>query len=292
MSKRALAPSELKLKKLAVLAKAYTDAVAAAGELKIYTKGTANAGYAKTYIISTAANATAAASDAKRMEIDIPKDFLVKSGKLLTVENGTGTMDGKLAVTKENGVAVTPYEAPSTIGTVGQWMDFVVNTAADGDGQAETDTHISINLDTFIDIYTGGNGIDITNKVVSIDLTADGGLELTGTDGAKKLGIKVYASGGLQTDSNGLSLKLKSAGGLESDANGAGIKLDSTVTGHNELKLSSNGLKFDQELVTDDEMMTWFGYNPANKTTADTPEKAIADAFGASGFGDSITDEA
>ena len=43
--------------------------------------------------------------------------------------------------------------------------------------------------------------------------------------------------------------------------------------------------------MTDAEILSWYGYNPSNMTTANTSEKALADIFGASGFSDSLTNQ-
>ena len=277
MSKKTLAPSELKLKKVAKLAKKYTDLVVNGAELKKYEKAEANSGYLKTIILSSAANATAAAADPKRIEIDIPKDFLVKSGsKLLTVEDGTGTLDGKLAVVKENGTAVTPYEAPATITSAGLWIDLIINTKSDGSGSAETDTHVSIPVNELIDTYTGGNGVDITNRVVSLDLDANGGLQLTGsTDGSKQLAIKIDS-----TNANGLA--------MTSD----GLKLNTATSSAAGAMSAADKVNVDQALLTDAEMASWFGYDITGTPTAGSDDEAVKNMLEASGIDDSITDEA
>ena len=43
--------------------------------------------------------------------------------------------------------------------------------------------------------------------------------------------------------------------------------------------------------MTSGEIISWFGYDPANMTVADTSEKELADAFAAATFADSLTDE-
>lgn len=84
--------------------------------------------------------------------IDIPKDFLVKSGSVRTIGAGEATQD------MPEGTKV---------------LDFVVNTF-EGDGQ---DTHILIPVTDLVDVYTGGNGIDVSNaNVISavVDSAANG----------------------------------------------------------------------------------------------------------------------
>lgn len=278
MSKKTLATSELKLKKVAKLAKKYTDFAVAGAELKKYEKASANEGYLKTIILSTAANAAAAAADAKRIEIDIPKDFLVKSGsKLLAVEAGTGANEGKLMIVKENGTAVaTPYEAPATINAAGLWIDLIINTKSDGSGSAESDTHVSIPVNELIDTYTGGNGVDITNRVVSLDLDPAGGLQFTGAiDGSKQLAIKIDSP-----NANGLALTSE------------GLKLNTATSSAAGAMSAADKVNVDQALLTDAEMASWFGYDITGTPTAGSDDEAVKNMLEASGIDDSITDEA
>lgn len=99
-------------------------------------KATANTGYAASYTIK--ANGTALSPD-----IDIPKDFLVKSA---TMEICT-TADVPIA-------GLTPGDP---------YLDFVINTV----DSSETAQHIYINVKGLVDVYTAGNGIDITGNVVT-----------------------------------------------------------------------------------------------------------------------------
>lgn len=77
--------------------------------------------------------------------INIPKDFLVKSGELKEVEEA-----GK------------PYAA-AEVGD--KYIDFVVNTK----DASETDEHIYIPVSDLVDVYTMGEGISIVDGVVSIN---------------------------------------------------------------------------------------------------------------------------
>lgn len=220
MSKKKLSALELKLKKLGVLAKSYTDAVAAAGSVNLIEKATANTGYLKTYIlakgVSTEANVT---NDNKIGEIDIPKDFLVKSGKLLSVVAGTGDNTGKWMVTAENDTAVTAYEAPTGVTAAGQWIDLVINSQ----GADATDSHVCINATQLVDIYTAGNGLSLSQGAFSVAL---------GTN-----------TNGLSVSANGLELAVatSSTAGAMSAADKA--KLDNLYA-----------------LLTDAELGSWFGY--------------------------------
>lgn len=146
-------------------------------------------------------------------KINIPKDFLVKS---VTLETCT--------------VADVPVEGyvPGD-----KYIDFVINTK-EGDGQA---THLYLLVNDLVDVYTGGNGIDITSGVVSV--VATDGIEV----GASGVGIKIDATNanGLAVTSAGLKIGVASAsstGALTSadwttfngkqDALAAGTGIDAT----------------------------------------------------------------
>ena len=107
----------------------------------VVKKATANNGYAASYQIT--ANGTALAT-----EIDIPKDFLVKSASMAICE----TADTPIA-------GLTPGDP---------YLDFVVNTV----DASETDQHIYINVANLVDVYLAGNGIDITGTTVSVKIDA------------------------------------------------------------------------------------------------------------------------
>jgi len=276
MAKKKLAASELKLKKVAKLAKTYTDLKVSAAGLKKYEKGTPNTGYLKTIILSTATTQQAAEADANRIEIDIPKDFLVKSGsKLLKVIAGTGTDEGKWMVVEENGAAVAePYEAPSTITSAGLWIDLIINTK--GSTEAESDSHVSIPVNELIDTYTGGNGVTITNRVVTLDLDSAGGLQFTGaTDGSKQLAIKIDS-----TNANGLA--------LTSD----GLKLNTATSSSAGAMSATDKINVDQALLTNAELASWFGWDITGTPSEGSEAAAVKAMLEASGIDDSITDEA
>ena len=125
--------------------------VPAAAEYEIVQKPEADAGYAATYYLAKDGVQVGAA-------MNIPKDYLVKSAELKTVET-----------------ADVPYEG-AAVGD--KYIDFVVNTK----DSSETETHIYLAVNDLIDVYVGGDGIDITSGVVSvkIDASAANGLVATG----------------------------------------------------------------------------------------------------------------
>ena len=287
MGKLTLKAIGVLLKKIAYIAKKYTDFQVSANSVHLYEKATANTGYLKTYILSTALSLAGVAAGNTIGEIDIPKDLLVKSGKLLTVEAGEagGTWDGKFVVVAENGTALESanyYEAPDTISAAGSWIDLVINTVA-GD---ETASHVSFNVSKLIDIYTAGNGIDLANGAFSIKLN-------------------VTASG-LQVDANGLAIKINSsnANGLSITADGLELALahaadpansvaaqNGAITGAFKGQLDTHLDDYDATLLTDAELASWFGYDitgtPASGSEAETIKNGLTNLST-----DSITDEA
>ena len=120
---------------------------------KIAEQSVAETGYLKTYTLQANTGAGGAYEDVTgAAKINIPKDFLVKS---VTLETCT--------------VADVPV-AGYKVGD--KYIDFVINTI-DND---ETGTHIYLLVSDLIDVYTAGNGIDITNSEISVVAKTDGGL--------------------------------------------------------------------------------------------------------------------
>lgn len=158
MAKKKLSALELKLKKLGLLAKSYTDAKAAAEKVYLIEKATANTGYLKTYILAAGASTeSAVTNDNKIGEIDIPKDFLVKSGEVKSVATA---------------------DSPYTGAVVGdKYIDLTINTV----GADETAQHLYIPVKDLVDIYTGSNAITVGNdNSISLKLgTTTSGLSIT-----------------------------------------------------------------------------------------------------------------
>ncbi len=232
MAQKKLSEIELKLKKLGLLSKEYTDVVAAAGKVNLIEKATPNTGFLKTYILASGVSAEADVTNQNKIgEIDIPKDFLVKSGTVATVETA---------------------DEPYTGAAVGdKYLDFTVNTVGD-DASAQ---HIYIPVKDLVDIYTGSDAIDVSNSnVISLILNATAsGLEIT----ANGLAIKIDSSNanGLAITASGLKLALatQTAAGAMSAADKT--KLDKALTSD------------DIALLTNNEMGSWFGFD-ATKTAS------------------------
>ena len=105
--------------------------------------------------------------------INIPKDYLVKSAEIKT-STGEGDLSGFAEGVK--------------------YIDFTVNTYTDP--QTPTESHIYLNVQDLVDVYTPGDGIDISED--------------------NKISVKVVTANGLSVGANGVAMGLASA-----DANGA-----------------------------------------------------------------------
>lgn len=285
MTKKKLSKVAVAMKKEAVMGKFYTDLQVNGAKLKKYVKGTPNTGYLQTIILSSATTQQAAESDANRIEIDIPKDLLLKSSKLLTVEAGTGADEGKWMVTKENNVAVTAYEAPAAVTGAGQWIDLVVNTVA-GD---ETAQHICVDLTSFIDVYTNGDGIALNNKVFSIKLQLNGSnANISGlafdANGALYINIDSSNANGLSITTDGLKLALASA-----STNGVGGS-NGAMSAQDKENLDKVVTDTDTTLVSNAEIASWYGIDITGTPESGTVAAQVKAALEAVSD-DSITDE-
>ena len=127
---------------------------------------TAESGYFASYVVKQN-NAQVGAT------INIPKDFLVKSGSVRAATAEDVTNDSTLTVGEK-------------------LLDFVVNTI-EGDGTA---SHIIIPVSDLVDVYTGGDGIAVSNaNVISavLDTTGDdtgsGKFLTVGANGIKLDGV-------------------------------------------------------------------------------------------------------
>jgi hypothetical protein len=174
--------------------------------IAVEKKATANTGYAASYTIK--ANGTALSPD-----IDIPKDFLVKSATLETVTT-----------------ADTPYSG-AQVGD--KYIDFVIN-AKDA---SETAEHIYLPVNDLVDVYTAGNGLTESNNEFSvvIDSTNANGLSV-GANGVALAAVTASTSGEGGTNGAMLATDKEKLNGISTEANkvtvateGAGtIEIDGT----------------------------------------------------------------
>lgn len=286
MTKKKLSKTALAIKKQGVMSKKYTDLMVNANKLNKYEKAEANEGYLKTLVLSAKKTLAEAIVDPNRIEIDIPKDFLVKKNgsKLLTVVAGEGANEGKLMVVKENSVAVAePYEAPATIAAAGQWIDLIINTV---DG-SETDDHLSINVNELVDVYTQGNGISIDNHVISIKLRKSGNDANSGLafDNEGNLYIQLGANtNGLSIGADGLNLALAQA-----STNGVGGQ-NGAMSAQDKEHLDNLVVDTDVTLISDAEIASWYDFDITGTPEAGSDAEAVKNALAAVSD-DSITDE-
>lgn len=125
-------------------------------EYSVAKQATAEAGFLSTYYLT---------KDGAQVgeKINIPKDFLVNSADIKTVET-----------------ADTPYEG-AQVGDL--YIDFVINSKSADD----TASHVYLPVNELVDAYTGGNGIEVSaQNLISakIDTANANGLGVT-ADGFK-----------------------------------------------------------------------------------------------------------
>lgn len=113
--------------------KSYIDAKAAEDVVTVTVKSTANAGYLKTYEIRQ--------NNTVKGEIDIPKDYLVKSATSGTVTAADKASGGK-------------FENDPSYQVGDPYLDFVINTKDTTSGSG-IESHVYINMKNIADVYTG-----------------------------------------------------------------------------------------------------------------------------------------
>ena len=164
-------------------------------EYNIVKLGTATDGYLATYQLQKDGAAAG-------VNIDIPKDYLVKSASIKT-STGNGDPSGFPAGTK--------------------YIDFVINTH-DTIAGTGTESHIYLNVQDLVDAYTAGNGINISdNNEVSAKVVAANGLSVDAN------GIKMSLASG---DAAGAmsSADFTKLGGIDTGATANTITLNGTAT--------------------------------------------------------------
>ena len=81
---------------------------------------------------------------------------------------------------------------------------------------------VYVDVTSLVDVYVQGNGITISDHIVSVKTKPDGGI----TVDSAGVGIKADPNGGLKTSSNGASVKTDPNGGLITGPDGTGIDPD------------------------------------------------------------------
>lgn len=134
--------------------------------------------------------------------INIPKDYLVKDVDLKT-STGEGDPSGFAAGTK--------------------YIDFTINTY-DTQAGSGTETHIYLDVKELVDVYTPGDGIDISDaNVISVKVVAENGLSV-GADGVK-MGLASADANGAMSSSDFSKLA-----GIDAGATANTITLNGAAT--------------------------------------------------------------
>lgn len=164
-------------------------------EYSIVKLGKATDGYLATYQLQKDGAAAG-------VNIDIPKDYLVKSASIKT-STGDGDPSGFPAGTK--------------------YIDFVINTH-DTIAGTGTESHIYLNVQDLVDAYTAGNGINISdNNEVSAKVVAANGLSVDAN------GIKMSLASGTAAGAMS-SADFTKLSGIDTGATANTITLNGTAT--------------------------------------------------------------
>lgn len=134
--------------------------------------------------------------------INIPKDYLVKSAEIKT---STGTAD------------------PSKLPEGTKYIDFVINTHDTATGTG-TESHIYLDVQSLVDVYTPGNGIEISEaNAISAKVVAANGLSVGAT------GIAMALASGTENGAMS-SAQFTKLSGIDTGATANTITLNGTAT--------------------------------------------------------------
>lgn len=140
--------------------------------ITVAKKTTANTGYAASYQVKV--NNVAVGDD-----INVAKDWLL-----------TGVTKGTVAAADKE--AGGKFEDDNDFAVGNRYVDMAFNVKANGDDGTETTTHIYLNVQEFIDIYTNGNGLNLSNGEFSVKIDSSN-------------------ANGLAVDANGLKMNTATA---------------------------------------------------------------------------------
>lgn len=172
--------------------------------ISVVKKTTANEGYLTSYQVTVDGTAVG-------VDIDIPKDYLVKSASVEIVEE-----------------ADKPYSG-AVVGE--KYIDFVVNTK-DSDAEG-TKSHIYIPIKDIVTAYTQGDGIEISgSNVVSLKIDTANANGLDVTSAGLKLGVATDSLAGAMSaaDHTRLSGMSDGANKVEASQTPGKIKIDGVET--------------------------------------------------------------
>ena len=181
-------------------------------EYSIVKLGTATEGYIATYQLQ---------KDGVQVgvNIDIPKDYLVKSAEIKT-SAGEGDPSGLPAGSK--------------------YIDFVINTKV-GTGE---ESHIYLDVQSLVDVYTPGNGIEISEaNIISAKVVAANGLSVDASGIAMVLASGT-ANGAMSSD------QFTKLGGIADNATANTITLNSIATPNPTFYAPTTGGMAGQQLVS------------------------------------------
>ena len=154
--------------------------------------------------------------------INIPKDYLVKSASIKT---SAGKDD------------------PSGLPSGSKYIDFVINTHDTASGTG-TESHIYLNVEDLVDVYTAGNGISIdASNVVSAKVVAGNGLSID-ESGIKMGAASATTAGAMSADD------FSKLAGIEAGATNNKITLNGTTTKNPSFYAPTTGGTAGQHLVS------------------------------------------
>ena len=186
-------------------------------EYSVAKQATAEAGFLSTYYLT---------KDGAQVgeKINIPKDFLVNSADIKTVET-----------------ANTPYEG-AQVGDL--YIDFVINSKSADD----TASHVYLPVNELVDAYTGGNGIEVSaQNLISAKIDTANANGLAVTTAGFKLDLATTSTAGAMSAADKTKLDGIAAGATKvekSETNG-NVKIngeEKTVYTHPEHTAKESGL--------------------------------------------------
>ena len=182
----------------------------AAQVIRVVEKATPNTGYLKSYQVTVDDVVVGA-------DIDIPKDFLVKSATSSVVTAADKAAGGKFADNDSYNVGDA-------------YLDFVINVKS---GSA-TDEHVYVNVANLVDVYRNGDGLNLDSATntfsIKIDATNANGLAAT-SDGLKLNLASASANGAMSSaDFVKLSGISEQATKVEASETNGNVKIDGVET--------------------------------------------------------------
>lgn len=201
----------------------------------------AETGFAATYqLFSQVIDGSSTIETPVGAKINIPKDMVVSSGSVvdITFDSETNKLyDGDVDVT-----SIIKGESTPTAADAGKYIKLVVANA--------TNDKIYIKATDLVDVYTGGDGIVITNGEISVDIDSNNANGLSVDSTTKKIKMAVAdttTTGALSsTDWNTFNDKqdtVVAGNGIAIGADGVTISANVDTANANGLTVDASGLK-------------------------------------------------